>query len=450
MIVVESLQDFEVFVKKIEGKQPVIIPVMTDKSAHPKLNSVCALFVFSGDDNFILPFNHSEAINLPLDVLTRVQFKVCFTPSKNTLKHLLNCGGVVIDLKGLEYYATGEIIEEFKFYPPVMQTYHQRWYDRDNINQLVPIGALFKFAKAYKVHLEQFIDKARITSKEFKFHNNVLLPACEFMESGGVHVSLDKFTKSYGERSNKFVRDGLVFTEYNPYTTTGRVTNKHGGVNYAAIEKKNGTREAFTSRFNSGAMVLIDFESFHLRLIADLIGFNLPNEPVHQYLAKEYFQTSEITPEQYEEGKKLTFRYLYSDRQEGAEFAFFRQVYYFIEQTWETVKNTGIFTFESGRNIYLSRLDPPSPAKLFNYILQWRETEIAMTAIHQLINVFEGKQSKVTLYTYDSVLIDYSYEDGRELLIDTVETLSQCGKYPVRVYAGPNYQDLVNISKIVT
>jgi hypothetical protein len=36
------------------------------------------------------------------------------------------------------------------------------------------------------------------------------------------------------------------------------------------------------------------------------------------------------------------------------------------------------------------------------------------------------------LYTYDSILFDFSKEDGKELLTDLEEILSENGKYPVK------------------
>jgi hypothetical protein len=450
MKVIESLEEFNQFKEIINTGNPIIVPIMTDKSAHPRLNSLCALFVRI-HKWYVLPFRHNDAINLPIELLTEFPPATVYTPSKKILMHLMDgYGGSIMDMKGMEYVMSGEVVDEVKFHPPQLRQLQQKYSKWADANRFVPLVQLFKFAKTYTDYLEQFMNgDILLQSANYDFLNDVVIPSCHFMEASGVHVDPVKFSKSYGEKALNHVHDGLVFTEYNPYTSTGRVTNKHGGVNFAAVEKKHGTREAFTSRHKNGAIVLIDFESFHLRLISELIGYNLPSEPVHAYLAKQYFGVDELTPEQYEDGKKLTFKFLYSDTQEGTGIAFFDKVYYFIDRTWKDAVNAGYYQLNSNFKINLNHVDHPSPAKLFNYILQWRETEVAMTVINQLKPEYYGKQSNVTLYTYDSIMIDYCYEDGGELLASTVRILSMGGNYPVRVYAGPNYQDLRNISSIV-
>ena len=51
--------------------------------------------------------------------------------------------------------------------------------------------------------------------------------------------------ESSGLNSSK----GLEYTQYNPYTSTGRPSNRYNGINYAALNKEDGTRDRFVSRF---------------------------------------------------------------------------------------------------------------------------------------------------------------------------------------------------------
>ena len=41
------------------------------------------------------------------------------------------------------------------------------------------------------------------------------------------------------------------YTEYNLYTSTGRPSNKFGGVNFAALNKEDGSRNSFVFIFIS-------------------------------------------------------------------------------------------------------------------------------------------------------------------------------------------------------
>ena len=50
---------------------------------------------------------------------------------------------------------------------------------------------------------------------------------------------------------------------------------------------------------------MVDYESYHLRLFADHINFELPKSSLHEYLGKLYHDKEELTEEEYDLSKKL-------------------------------------------------------------------------------------------------------------------------------------------------
>ena len=52
------------------------------------------------------------------------------------------------------------------------------------------------------------------------------------------------------------------------------------------------------------------------------------------------------------------------------------------------------------------------------------------------------KKSSIILYTYDSVLIDYSREDGKETLIEIKSLLESTFGFKVKAKYGTNYNNL--------
>ena len=112
---------------------------------------------------------------------------------------------------------------------------------------------------------------------------------------------------SFGLARRNLINDDKVLTNYNQYTTTGRPSNAHGGINYAALNKTDDSRTSFVSRYEDGKLVNIDFKSYHLFLIAEHIGMELPDDP-HTMLGQQYFNTLQLTPEQYEKSKTITFK----------------------------------------------------------------------------------------------------------------------------------------------
>jgi DNA polymerase I-like protein with 3'-5' exonuclease and polymerase domains len=76
--------------------------------------------------------------------------------------------------------------------------------------------------------------------------------------------------------------------------------------------------------------------------------------------------------------------------------------------------------------------------KLLNYMIQATETEHNINTIIELQRYLYKKKTRLILYVYDSFLIDYSEEDGDQLLNDIQDILEQT-KYMVRIQKGKNY-----------
>ena len=95
-------------------------------------------------------------------------------------------------------------------------------------------------------------------------------------------------------------------------------------------------------------------------------------------------------------------------------------------------------------------LHDTNPNKLFNYLLQATETEHNMHVINIVNGTLSKYNSKLILYTYDSLLFDFDLRDGKELILKIEEEMSEKGKYPVKIKAGINYHSMNDMtSKLV-
>ena len=72
-----------------------------------------------------------------------------------------------------------------------------------------------------------------------------------------------------------------------------------------------------------------------------------------------------------------------------------------------------------------------NPAKLMNYLMQSLETSRNILILKEVLRFLKDKKTKVVLYTYDSVLFDFSKEE-KNILDDLENVLSEDGKYPVK------------------
>jgi hypothetical protein len=450
MQIVETVTEFESMMSTITG--PVtLIPIFVDDKAHKAINALCALCVVQGSASYLLTFDHNDALRLDPAVLNKFDDVEIWTPSKKILMHALPSIRTVYDIESIEYLTTSKVTEASTFYT----LYHQRtyaMYDKHvRINRSLALMRHIEWLEAYIEHLNGLLSirQETINSSAYQFMNEIAIPATQYLESSGVHVETAQSVAKYGPRINRYIQNDLLYSEYNLFTTTGRPSNKFGGVNFAALNKRDGSREMFTSRHDDGLLVMADFESFHLRLIADMIGFELPTDiAVHEYLGRQYFDVAELTPEQYEEGKQITFRLLYGDDRDTNVPEFFTAVYKYIDMLTMLMEIQGYITSPYyKRAIRKSDIESPTPAKIFNYMVQLAETELNLAAIHKLQPIYQAARSKLTLYTYDAILIDYSMADGKELLNSTLEVLSHGGRFPMRVYYGNTYQEMKKLSR---
>lgn len=449
-VIVETKESIELFLNQFKEHDSLVIPILSDSKTHPIVNPLCILSISIGDCLYLLGFNHNELLSLPFDVLEKLDtHKTVWTPDKKTLCHAVP-GLSSDDVYSLEYLATGSVTFLYEFYTQVHIKMYEMYDRQVNINKSVPIMKHLEFLMTAHKHYWNVIDlhSHQSMSRSFKFLSDIAIPGLAFVEKPGLEIIESDAELKYGNRIKRYISDDKVYSEYNLYTTTGRCSNKFGGINFAALNKKDGTRNMFVSRFERGVLVLADFESFHLRLIADMIDYHFPTDiPVHEYLGRQYFNTNLLTQEQYEESKKITFKLLYGEDRDENVPEFFKQVYDYVDMLMVLLNRNGyIMSPYYKRDIKKERIEEPTPSKIFNYMVQLAETEINLTNVNKLKPLFENVKSKPVLYTYDSLLFDYCLDDGTELLKESIKILSNDNKFPMRVYYGSNYQDMKRFS----
>jgi hypothetical protein len=256
------------------------------------------------------------------------------------------------------------------------------------------------------------------------------------LESSGVRVQEETFITKFNF-DREYLQNGLAFTQYNPYTTTGRPSNRHLNVNWAAMNKSDGSRANIISRFDGGTLLQFDYESYHIRIIGKMIGYVFPDgETAHEHLAKYYGVTTE-------ESKALSFRYLYGGLDEFAKtIPFFQKVDEYIQTIWKEFVISGKLTTPIyKRDIPFERIESATEQKVFNYLIQALETELNYVKIDSVLKFLNGKLSKMILYTYDAFLID-THPSERDEILNSVKLVMEKGGFPVRMEEGKNYDNL--------
>lgn len=449
MIIVERIEDFEPFLERFQTEDSFVQTYLADARLHSVVNELSVLWVYLIElgQEFVLVFNHNEGLSLPIECLKRLNTRMkVYTLNKKILNHKIpsiECQ----DLNFLQYLHTNKGLEEISTI--CEQRMKNQYFSHLNVNKAIPLMKIVEgFQEQTKVAMEILNTyKSSLTHPSYLFLNNIAVTSLGWVEQNGLAVKPDGFLAHFGTKFKRFVKDGLVYSDYNLFTSTGRCSNRFGGINFAALGKKDATREQFISRFgNDGILVSIDFESYHLRLIADLIGFQLPDEAVHTYLGKQYFKTDNLSSEEYEAGKVRSFQLLYGEDME-IDIPFFVEVQKYIKYLWELINKQGwISSPIYNKKILLEHIEEPSPAKIFNYLVQLTETEYNLTKIQELMPIFDKMESKIILYTYDAILMDMLKTDIKNLR-QTIDILEENGKFPVRIYTGKDYQNLTKIQR---
>ena len=439
-MIVDTIEDLEATFRYIEGRKTLLIPVLSDHQIHASQNKITCIYIYTEDDvERIIPITHTEQIQGFSEHVQRfLDLPGVFVYDKKQWLHL-NGNADVYDIKTLWWYTYNEAYDETHYYTAAHQFYWRRHQNMQHVNAIIPIMNHLAMCQKIRHYAWPMCMNAKLTDSYLQF-NNVYPFVYSNIERNGLHVN-DAF------KSPELITNGLVFTNYNYYTSTGRPSNTFRGFNFAAMNKDDGTRDAFCSRFERGALVEMDFDSYHVRLIARLIGYELPTQSIHDYFGQFYFGTDELTTEQREESKQITFRLLYGGiDKEFLVIPFFQKVHDFVYTLWAKSKQRGyIETPILKRRIYAENITNITANKLFNYFLQAVETEVSTQKLKQLIEFMSDKKSVIILYTYDSVLCDVEYEEAKTVLPEMKRILEQ-GNFTVKSKVGNIYSKIRNIT----
>tara|TARA_R100000152_G_C6765517_1_gene190332 strand:+ start:419 stop:1699 length:1281 start_codon:yes stop_codon:yes gene_type:complete len=423
MVIVENNEQLSSFLKIYRKQDSIVLPIQSDEHKHPADDDICLLYVQIIDgEEYILSYNHSESLNLDEQPNLNSDTKK-YTIDKKRLQHLIDIDGVV-DVNLLHYIQTNQPLETENIDTNSHNFFNMKHYRKKNINRVIPILKHLELCRKLSKILLDVIEKNKEDVN--LSYNDDILNNLSYLEGNGIQTT-----------------EGMVYSEYNIFTSTGRPSNRFGGTNFAALNKKDGSRKPYVSRYKNGVLVEMDYDAYHLRLIGERIGYDFPKGSVHEHMAKFYGVD-------YEESKRLSFKYLYGfiPYEVSQLNPFFAKVENYIKKLWEEYNNKEFILSDIySKRIYRKNLDDMNANKLFNYTIQLMETENNMKVLSELIPNIQDYKSKLILYSYDSFLLDFNMEDGLDYIKKVKEILEQKGKFPVKVSWGLNYHEMKDITE---
>jgi hypothetical protein len=415
-LIVENNIEKEQFLEYWNNEQSIVIPIWEDLERHPMTCDVSFLYVRFQNLDFVLPFNHNDCEPIEIDLSKSKQTKWIWNK-----KALLQTDLKIQNQKDIQ---TSLFFNENKLYPfgeklEALTNFYHRLGMRDGLGKSIPI---MKFMEV----LGDISDDFGNLRPTFDWIDDTMIPILSDVERLGIRVDREKFFDKWKD-NKKSLWFSRTFTEYNPYTITSRPSNRHLGINYSALNKKDGSREVFIPQ-KGKSFVQFDYDAYHVRLIGKMIKYDLPTTSAHQWLADQYGCG-------YDESKGRTFRILYGGvSDEDRNIPFFDKVDEFIRKMHEDSIKNGYLTTPKGRKIPLGWIEQPTAQKYFNYLLQATETEFNIEAMKRLKD--EGLPLPI-LYTYDSFLFEFSPEEKE--IVKKVKSVLESFGFPTKVEFGNNY-----------
>ena len=413
------------------GEDTFIHIIPTNENYHPALQNISLIYVrwIKGHKGYILCVDHSESLSLSitdiLDKLSKVT-NLYTLDKKAVLHHFPTLSPQLIDVQLINSYQHFQEIN-IEQYESKVETDFKRKYYTESPSTLIPIAKHYEKYENIYDHIEQTINKISEDLEPYAFLNHYVAPLFYNIEKQGIKLSKEPFIEHFKTLPNpKFsVSKGKIYTQYNLYTLTGRPSNAFNGINFAALNKTNGERASFIPE--NDFLVEIDFKAYHPTIIAKLAEYEFTGN-IYEQLANEF---SGSTPETI---KELVFQQLYGGvRKDFQDKPFFKQVNDYTNQLWS---NDGAIGTQFGKRFTKQMIENPTPQKLLNYIVQNTETIFNVVQFSAIVNFLKDKKTKIILYTYDSILLDY---DSSETLLNSITSLL---KFNYSTKTGHNYAEI--------
>jgi len=408
----EKLREF----REKKFKKVFVEIISLNNKIHPTQNDISCLYIREIEDTkgYLISINHNDS--LPIDIQSIYQllqeYEEIFVRDKKEFLHYF----ILRQLSDLYFISPTDIQVSL----PVYDHFYKQYSNIGNINSIIPIVKHYEYCELLFSQVKHIFNLEK--PQYFNFYNNKVTLVFWWVEQEGIKVDPVLFKEHFGIEVDK------TYTQFNLKTTTTRPSNSFNNINYAALDKKSGCRNAFIAE--NDFLLEIDISAYHPSLIAQMVGYEFDNDDIHQSFADMYgvdYQTS----------KELTFKQLYGGVfEEYKELEFFKRVDKYLED----LVNEEEIVCKSG---YVFKNDGIKKQKLLNYILQNTETYYNVLILEEIIKILKGKNTKIIHYTYDSFLLDV--DKSEKEVVKTILGVFDIYSFRTKMSWGTKYGSLESV-----
>ena len=393
----------------------ICIPIFKNNTKHSsEMDVVGMYFYFVGGKTEYINFSHPDKISSGLHLSDIVLHPKSIVLNKKGLVYSqFNYG---LDLNSYLQYYIDDTIKVDDFYPKALEHFYSRLYGHSSVSTIIPLSKLIEYAENIILFTLPYWKPDLISDKCVQYCD-------DFMS---VFYQIEKQNVPVGDTSKK--------QNYMWFTATSRPSNAWDNFNFSALNKNDGTRNSIHSSFDGGKIVQFDYDAFHIKILAKILGYTFENHPYEQI--KE--ELSLDIP--YDEVKSMVFQNMYGTiTPEFMNHPFFLQVQATIDELYENYQKNGYI--ESWfYNKRFREIDTPTPNKVFNYFLQSLETEYNVKKIQTIFGSMSNMKSKLMMYLYDAFIFDM-HPDEMDKIPNLIKAFETDGM-SVKVSTGDNFGNL--------
>lgn len=433
--ILESKEQIQLL-RNLKNESVYLEVISSNDNYHPILTETVAIYIhpLSQENGYIVPISHPDGLNVDKDEIhsiLRDYDSIYVINKKELFYHFILPNAIDISLlNSMNNYSKLELGTANMNY----NWFYNKFSKYDDINKLIPIPKLFEKCESNYNQLKSIM-KLPICNG-FDFYNKTATNVFFLIEQSGLGIKYGQFLENHTPKDPRYnISNNVVYTNYNLNNATSRPTNAFNSINFAAIPKTDSHRKCIVP--TNDVFVECDFDGYHIRLLCEQIGYELTDESAHTELARLYYDKEVISEDEYLQAKQTNFQALYGKiPSEYIHLDLFKKIRAYIYSMWVKFNEEGYVEDPISGRRFTNKLEDMHPQKLFNYFMQSLESSKNICILQEVLRYLKDKKTKVALYVYDSILFDFSKEDGKETLEELDRILSQGGKYPIKIKHG--------------
>ena len=414
--------------QQLEGVYPqgdvFVELVLLSERTHPKLNDVCCIYLrpINSSKGFTIAINHYEAQKVDkLQVANLLaRYDRVFVRDKKQYLYFFDAANVY-DINFIQHI-------KHDVDTTAHTTLMRRYHDDPQINTIIPISKHHQKCEALYEVCRNVIQ--RDLPQHFQFYNQDATQVFWSIETQGIRI-VDQDNLHSGNPIFS-IREDRIYTHYNLYTNTTRPSNAFNGVNFAALNKEDGTRASIVPE--NDILVEIDINGYHPSLIAQLVDYDLGQGDVYEHF-------SQILQVDRAQAKDLVFKQLYGGvYSQYRDIDFFQRVQKYIDELWATYQHKGyVLCPISQYKLDSTNVEGATKQKLFNYFIQNLETSTNVRILQEIGELLTPR-ARLVLYVYDAFVFDIGKEQVKTL--ESIERIFTQNKLKTKISYGKNYNSL--------